>query len=248
MSLTDRVAHHAPLLIVYLDRDLRVQFANMRCDELLGQPAEALHGRLLAELVDAGTLRYALEHVAELERGNAAPREYLLCDKEGTRRAVHVHAATERDAEGRAIGYVACAQRSGLNFAELVAGIVCELDSFAAERGVRVELRSEAGETRVAGEARVLGRALTRLVSSAIERSARGELVRVHVGARGDRASLAAYDQNPAALAPGHLGLSIARACIERLGGTVEVACSDAGAALRAELPRLEVAAEQEAA
>src|SRR5580765_1063373 len=86
MSPIDRAARHAPLLIVYLDRDLRVQFANTRCDELLGHPAEALRGRLLAELVDAGTLRYALEHAAEVERGNAEPREYLLCDREGARR------------------------------------------------------------------------------------------------------------------------------------------------------------------
>ena len=239
MSLHDRVAQLAPHLLVYLDRELRVRFANMRCDELFGRPAEEIRGRLLAELVDAATLRYALAHVAEIERGNPAPREYLLRDKDGARMALQVHATTDVDEDGRAIGYVASAQSSGVELGELVADAVCGLEALAAERGVRIEVRAESAAARVPGTGRELGRALARLIGAALERSGAAQAVRVQVGALEDRASVAVYDPCPAPLASGHLGVSIARACIERLGGTVSVACSDAGAAIRAELPRL---------
>jgi PAS domain S-box-containing protein len=239
MSFADRVAQHAPLLLVYLDQELRVQYANLRCDEFLGCPAEEIRGRLLAELVDEATLRHALAHVAELERGEAAPREYLLRDKEGGRRAVHVHAATERDADGRPIGYLACARTSGANFSELVARAVCTLYPFAAERGVRVELRAEHPGTRVAGDERSLDQAVARLVGAAIERSAPGQLVRVLINASGDRASLAVYDECRTPVPVSHIGVSIARACVVPLEGSVSVASSEAGAAFRVDLPRL---------
>jgi signal transduction histidine kinase len=239
MSLPDRVAQLAPHLLVYLDRELRVRFANVRCDELFGCPAQEIRGRLLAELVDAATLRYALAHLAEIERGNAAPREYLLRDKDGARMALQVHASTDFDEEGRAIGYVACAQSSGIELGELVADAVCGLEALAAERGVRIEVRAESGAARVPGSGHELGRALARLIGAAVERSGPAQAVRVQVGALEDRASVAVYDPCALPLASGHLGVSIARACIERLGGTVSVACSDAGAAIRAELPRL---------
>ena len=239
MSLPDRVAQHAPHLLVYLDRELRVRFANLRCDELFGRPAEEIRGRLLAELVDAATLRYALAHLTEIEPGNAAPREYLLRDKDGARMALRVHASTDLDEEGRPIGYVACAQSSGVDLGEVVADAVCALGALAAERGVSIEVRAESSAARVPGGGRELGRALARLIGAAIERSGPAQAVRVQVGALEDRASLAVYDPCPAPLPSGHLGVSIARACIEGMGGTVSVACSDAGAAIRAELPRL---------
>jgi len=216
-----------------------VRFANVRCDELFGCPAQEIRGRLLAELVDAATLRYALAHLAEIERGNAAPREYLLRDKDGARMALQVHASTDFDEDGRAIGYVACAQSSGIELGELVADAVCGLEALAAERGVRIEVRAESGAARVPGSGHELGRALARLIGAAVERSGPAQAVRVQVGALEDRASVAVYDPCALPLASGHLGVSIARACIERLGGTVSVACSDAGAAIRAELPRL---------
>jgi len=242
MSLPDRVAQLAPHLLVYLDRELRVRFANARCDELLGHPAEEILGQLLADLVDAATLRYALAHVAEIERGNAAPREYLLRDKDGARTALQVHASTDLDEQGRPIGYVACAQSSGVDLAELVADAVCGLGGLAAERGVRIEMRAESGAKRVPGSGRELDRALARLIGAAVERTGPAQVVRVQVGALGDRATLAVYDPCPQPLPEGHLCVSIARACIERLGGTGSVACSDAGAAIRAELPRLGIA------
>jgi|SRR3954468_5080802 PAS domain S-box-containing protein len=248
MRFANHMAQHAPLLLVYLDHDLRVQYANLRCDELLGCPAEEIRGRLLAELVDESTLRYALSHVAELERGAPASREYLLRDKEGALRAVQVDAATDRDAERRPIGYIACARASGVNFSERAASAVCSQYAFAAERGVRIELRAEQPGTRVAGEGRSLDQALVHLLGTAIERSAPGQLVRVLIGARGDRASFAVYDECAAPLHAGHLGLSIARGCIEAMHGNLSVVWSNAGGAIRVELPRLAVTARDDAA
>jgi PAS domain S-box-containing protein len=107
-ELVHRVAENAPAMLVYLDSELRVRFANRHCYELLGHAPREILGRLLAEIVDPGTLKYALAHVAEVERGNFAPREYVLRDKEGARRFLQVHAVPDRDAQGRAVGYFAC--------------------------------------------------------------------------------------------------------------------------------------------
>ena len=107
-EIAHRVAENAPAMLVYLDSELRVRFANRHCYELLGHAPREILGRLLAELVDPGTLKYALAHVADLERGVAAPREYVLRDKEGARRFVQIHAVADRDAAGRSIGYFAC--------------------------------------------------------------------------------------------------------------------------------------------
>jgi len=107
-DLAHRVAENAPAMLVYLDRELRVRFANRHCYELLGHAPREILGRLLAEMVDPGTLKYALSHVAELERGNLAPREYVLRDKDGGQRFLQVHAVADRDDAGRSIGYFAC--------------------------------------------------------------------------------------------------------------------------------------------
>jgi PAS domain S-box-containing protein len=106
--IAHRVAENAPAMLVYLDSELRVRFANRHCYELLGHAPREILGRLLAELVDAGTLKYALRHVAEVDRGNAEPREYVLRDKTGEQRFVQVHAVADRDDSGRSIGYFAC--------------------------------------------------------------------------------------------------------------------------------------------
>ena len=107
-ALASRVAEHAPAMLVYLDSELRVRFASQHCYELLGRAPREILGRLLAELVDPRTLKYALGHVAELERGNHEPRDYILRNQEGTRRFLKVHAVPDRDAQGRSVGYFAC--------------------------------------------------------------------------------------------------------------------------------------------
>lgn len=101
-----RVARMAAASLVYVDTRLRVRFANRHCHELLGHSADALHGRDLAELVDTVTMRFARLQVADAEKGAAAPREYALRHKDGSKRHVQVSAVADRDATGRSIGYV----------------------------------------------------------------------------------------------------------------------------------------------
>ena len=105
-TIRRRVALHAGATLVYVDRDLRVRFANRHCHELLGHAPDALHGRDLAELVDTATLRFARLHVEEVEKGAAAPREYALRHKDGTKKFVQVSAVADRDPSGRSVGYV----------------------------------------------------------------------------------------------------------------------------------------------
>jgi PAS domain S-box-containing protein len=109
--LARRVAERTPVLLVYFDADLRVRFANRHLRELLGHRPSDVYGRPLAELLDPRTLKYALAHKAELERGNLAPRDYVLRDKQGRTRYVQVRAAPDCDASGRPVGFIACTAR-----------------------------------------------------------------------------------------------------------------------------------------
>src|SRR5262249_46771244 len=131
-SIAARVVENAPAMLVYLDADLRVRFANRHCHELLGHAPREILGRLLAELVDPRTLKYALDHMAEVERGNTAPRDYVLRDKEGAERFVQVHAVPDRDASGRSIGYFTCsADNSSARAAKAALALAEERLSFA---------------------------------------------------------------------------------------------------------------------
>ena len=105
-DMAGRVAEQAAATLVYVDKDLRVRFANRHCHELLGRAPDELHGCDLAELVDTATLRFARRHVAEVEKGRSAPREYALRHKDGSKKFVQVTAVPDRDPAGRSVGYV----------------------------------------------------------------------------------------------------------------------------------------------
>lgn len=105
-DMAGRVAEQAAATLVYVDKDLRVRFANRHCHELLGRAPDELHGRDLAELVDTATMRFARRHVAEVEKGRSTPREYALRHKDGSKKFVQVTAVPDRDPAGRSIGYV----------------------------------------------------------------------------------------------------------------------------------------------
>jgi PAS domain S-box-containing protein len=107
-GLAERVAQNAPALLVYLDVNLRILFASGYCRQLLGYEPGEIRGRPLVDFVDAGTLRYARSHVAELERGNTAPRKYVLRHKDGSPRYCQVHATVDRNVRGGSVGYFAC--------------------------------------------------------------------------------------------------------------------------------------------
>ena len=114
-----RVAENAPAMLMYLDADLRVRFANQHCYELLGRAPREILGRLLAELVDERTLKYALDHIAEVDRGPGAKRDYVLRDRDGMRKYLQIHAVADRDREGRCIGeFASTADRAAQRTAE----------------------------------------------------------------------------------------------------------------------------------
>lgn len=123
-DVAGRVAERAAATLVYVDKDLRVRFANRHCHELLGHAPDALHGCDLAELVDTATLKFVPLHVADVEKGRAAPREYALRHKDGTKKFVQVSAVADRDPAGRSRGYVLSTSDN------------------AGERGAGVELRA----------------------------------------------------------------------------------------------------------
>lgn len=125
-DIARRVAESAPAMLVYLDAELRVRFANSHCYELLGRAPREILGCLLAEMVDPGTLKYALAHLAEVERGNVAPRDYVLLGKDGERRFVQVHAVPDRDPAGRSVGYFACTTDNTATRAARAAASVAE--------------------------------------------------------------------------------------------------------------------------
>lgn len=105
-DMAGRAAQHAAATLVYVDKDLRVRFANRHAHELLGHAPDALHGCDLAELVDTATLRFARRHVADVEKGKSAPREYALRHRDGSKKFVQVSAVADRDRDGRSVGYV----------------------------------------------------------------------------------------------------------------------------------------------
>jgi PAS domain S-box-containing protein len=134
-----RVAEHAPATLVYVDTELRVRFANRHCHDLLGHGPDELHGRSLRELVDTGTFHCARAHVAELEQGKSAPREYALRHKNGTKKFVQVSAIPDRDPQGRHVGYV-------LSSSDASAERAARADLSAAQQRLSLALElSEAG-------------------------------------------------------------------------------------------------------
>ena len=89
------------------------------------------------------------------------------------------------------------------------------------------------------GDAQRLQQALSHLLQNAIERSPRGAAVRVQVAARKTGFVALVEDQGAAKFSGFDLGLSLAKAIVERLGGALRIGTRDEGpgAAFRVELP-----------
>lgn len=128
----------------------------------------------------------------------------------------------------------------------------------AGERRVRLEFEAEPGVA-AQTDGDLLGQLLDELLANAVRVSPEGGEVRVRAGTAGDRAFVAVHDAGPGVAAPlaerlfepfvvgevrhhraGHgLGLPIARALAEALGGTLELQpAAGRGAEFRLELPR----------
>jgi len=111
-DMASSVADNVPAILVYLDAELNIRFANRHCYEILGYAPREILDRSLAEVMDPGTLKYVRRHAGELERGNGAPFECVLRHKNGSPRYLKVQATSDRDAQGRSIGYFACTSDS----------------------------------------------------------------------------------------------------------------------------------------
>jgi signal transduction histidine kinase len=117
--------------------------------------------------------------------------------------------------------------------------VVAETSALAAERGVRIETRTNGAATWVGAELRGLRQALARLVAAAIERSRPDSVVRLHVREHPDSATFLIEDEGPEPLPDGQLGLCVTRAIIEQHGGTLSLVNMKGGVFVYVELPRL---------
>jgi signal transduction histidine kinase len=130
-----------------------------------------------------------------------------------------------------------------MTLAELLGLVACEIEPYASTRGVRVEPRAE-GFALLAGDPHKLRQALSRLLHAAIERSNTGTIVQARAALEQGRAVFLVEDESGLPLPGGHLGVSIARAIIERQGGSLRMGPDEGSSACaRAELPCLGEAA-----
>ena len=127
-----------------------------------------------------------------------------------------------------------------LDFGELVARVVEESSGGARQQTVRLEASADPGAVHVSCDPERLQQAVAHLVSGAIDRSPPGSVVRMHVGVRAAAAVLRVEDEGPDVFTGADLGLSLAKAIVERLGGTLH--CErrqERGALFRLELARI---------
>lgn len=127
-----------------------------------------------------------------------------------------------------------------LDFGELVARVVDECAGGARQLTLRLEAGTDQGAVHVSGDPERLQQAVAHLVSGAIDRSPPGSVVRVHVGVRAGVAVLLVEDEGPDVFTGADLGLSLAKAIVERMGGTLQCAKRQGrGASFRLELSRI---------
>ena len=132
---------------------------------------------------------------------------------------------------------IAEVRRVPLALAELVAAQVRASAAAAAARGVQLET-VEADEVQVNVDPERLGQAIAHVLANAILRSARGAVVRVRVGKRGDKAVLLVEDEGGDMQSATDLGLSACKAIVARQGGFLEMANRAArGATFYLEMP-----------
>src|SRR5688500_11534985 len=92
-----RVADNVPSALVYLDADLRIQFANRYWQDLLGYAPREIVDRTLAEVLDDRSLQYARSQGAGLKHGEASCFDFVLRHKDGTPRYLKVNVTPDCD-------------------------------------------------------------------------------------------------------------------------------------------------------
>ncbi|HUF92392.1 MAG TPA: ATP-binding protein, partial [Candidatus Limnocylindria bacterium] len=101
--ITDAV----PVLISYVDASGRYRFNNRAYEEWFGQPASAVAGRHLSEVMGQAAYEMARPHVEAALAGRPATYERLLPYREGGSRYVRATLVPDRDETGRVRGFVA---------------------------------------------------------------------------------------------------------------------------------------------
>ncbi|MEX2146157.1 MAG: ATP-binding protein [Candidatus Rokuibacteriota bacterium] len=101
--ITDAV----PVLISYVDAGGRYRFNNRAYEEWFGQPAAAVAGRHLSEVMGQAAYEMARPHVEAALAGQPATYERLLPYREGGSRYVRATLVPDRDESGRVRGFVA---------------------------------------------------------------------------------------------------------------------------------------------
>jgi PAS domain S-box-containing protein len=188
------------------------------------------------ELADAALVA-ALELPRDGTQSGAGERQQSFVDL-ALRNAEQLARVVEQwlDLERIDLG-LAQVRRVALALHELVAAQMRAHGAVAVQRGVELDT-VESGNVQVEADPERLAQAVSHLIASAIGRSSRGAVVRVRVGARGDRGVLLVEDEGTDFLSSPDLGLSACQALVERQGGLLQLANRAVrGAAFHVELP-----------
>ena len=101
--ITDSV----PVLISYIDGDGRYRFNNRAYEEWFGQPAQAVAGKHLRDVMGQAAYEVVRPHVEAALAGQTASYERLLQFREGGSRYVRATYVPDRDDSGTVRGFVA---------------------------------------------------------------------------------------------------------------------------------------------
>lgn len=114
-----RAIDAVPVLVSFVNRDLRYEFANRAYTEMLGVPTETMIGKLVSEVLDAETFAQIEPRVHAALAGEPQHFEAVV-GAEGRRLSVMIDYRPERDQEGVVTGvYVSAADISANKQAEL---------------------------------------------------------------------------------------------------------------------------------
>jgi PAS domain S-box-containing protein len=102
------VTDAAPLLISYVDRDLRYRFVNQGYADWFGVPKEQIVGRPIADVIGQAAFEASKERIGAALSGEQITYEATLPYDEGRMpRYIHADMIPDRDGDGHVRGYVA---------------------------------------------------------------------------------------------------------------------------------------------
>lgn len=105
-SLLRLVTDAVPVLISFVDSNLRLQFANHAHKDWFGRSPEELHSKHLAEIWGKGAYLKLVDYCERALAGNRVTFETLLSLKDGTQKCVRATYVPERASNGSVLGFV----------------------------------------------------------------------------------------------------------------------------------------------